>query len=227
MKNKHNLQPSLDSNILEGSTTNTQVQTGNAEDSNGNTNIPHPIKLKCSNCKELKETTEFYISTKYPKRGFDYRCIGCCKSRSQAFHYENREIILSKWKTKREGLSIEDKNDIASKHKIWYQKDIRKRLLERAKDRSKRKNFICDLTIEDIIIPEKCPLLNEEFKYGSIHDKWFTYSIDRIDNSKGYVKGNIQVITYLANTMKSHASKKQLLTFAKNILELFKDDDIV
>jgi hypothetical protein len=34
-----NQQPSLDSNIFEGSTTNTQVQTDNAEDSNGNTSV--------------------------------------------------------------------------------------------------------------------------------------------------------------------------------------------
>ena len=34
-----NQQPSLDSNIFEGSTTNSQVQTDNAEDSNANTSI--------------------------------------------------------------------------------------------------------------------------------------------------------------------------------------------
>ena len=36
-----NQQPSLDSNILEGSTTNSQVQTDNAEDSNANTSVLH------------------------------------------------------------------------------------------------------------------------------------------------------------------------------------------
>ena len=34
-----NQQPSLDSNIFEGSTTNSQVQTDNAEDSNANTSV--------------------------------------------------------------------------------------------------------------------------------------------------------------------------------------------
>lgn len=227
MKNKHNLQPSLDSNIFEGSTTNTRFHTDNAEESNGNTNIPHPIKLKCSNCKELKENSEFYISTKYPKRGFDYRCKICCKSRSTSYHYENRNEVLSKWKINRENLTIEQKEEIANKSKVWYQKDIRQRLLDRAIERSKKKNIFCNLTIDDIKIPDKCPLLNENFKFGSKYDKWFSYSLDRIDNSKGYIKGNIQVVTYLANTMKSQASKKQLIIFAKNILELFKGDDIV
>lgn len=40
---RDNQQPSLDSNILEGSTTNSQIQTDNTEDSNGNTSAL-PIK---------------------------------------------------------------------------------------------------------------------------------------------------------------------------------------
>lgn len=37
--NEDNQQPSLVSNNFEGSTTNTRIQTDNAEDSNGNTSI--------------------------------------------------------------------------------------------------------------------------------------------------------------------------------------------
>lgn len=223
MKDIHNLQPSL--GTLE-STEKVQRLTDEQESNKSDKNIPLPLILKCSKCKSLKDSSEFYKSLKYT-RGFEYRCKECARQRSVEYHEDNREILLFKWKSKRENLTQEQKKEIANKNRDWYRLDIRKRLLWRAKERSNKEGILCNLDLEDIIIPEVCPLLKVPFIYGGKYDKWFTYSIDRVDNSKGYIKGNIQVITYLANTMKSHASKQQLITFATNILKLLKEDDIV
>jgi hypothetical protein len=48
-------------------------------------------------------------------------------------------------------------------------------------------------------------------------------SLDRIDSTLGYTKGNIQVISWLANTMKTNASIEELKLFAKWVLETFKE----
>jgi hypothetical protein len=42
-------------------------------------------------------------------------------------------------------------------------------------------------------------------------------SLDKIDPSKGYVIGNLQVISKKANAMKSNATIEELRLFVKNI----------
>jgi len=84
--------------------------------------------------------------------------------------------------------------------------------------------FNFNLTIDDIVIPEYCPLLNIKLSTDP-DDKSLPnyYTIDRIDSSKGLVKGNIQIISLKANTMKSKATELELLQFATNGLKLIEN----
>ena len=59
---------------------------------------------------------------------------------------------------------------------------------------------------------QKCMLYRNEKRY--------TYSIDRIDSSKGYTKDNIQIISLIANQMKWDSTKEERLKFAKYYLSL-------
>jgi len=100
---------------------------------------------------------------------------------------------------------------------------IRGYIIRNIKYSSKRnKNNINDdfnLHYSDIELPEVCPLLNIKLDYTSKgnSNKFNRATVDRIDNSKGYIKGNIWIISRLANSMKNAADFLQLQNFSKNI----------
>jgi hypothetical protein len=102
-----------------------------------------------------------------------------------------------------------------------YQKSPNKKLLMQSKKNAKLRGWDFDLELADIVVPEYCPYLGCKLttEYGQ---GWMdtNVSIDRIDSSKGYVKGNVQVISTLANAMKRNASIEQLQQFAEGILKL-------
>lgn len=96
-----------------------------------------------------------------------------------------------------------------------------KRMLRRAKTRAKERGLDFNLELSDIEIPVKCPVLGFDLKTHSGRSGGNPESpaLDRIDNSLGYVKGNVMVISHLANMMKGQATDEQLLMFASWVLE--------
>ena len=92
--------------------------------------------------------------------------------------------------------------------------------------RCKKYGIPFDLTPEDVVIPDTCPVFGVpiEFAKNGAH-KW-SVSIDRIDPDKGYVKGNIQVLSKLANSMKQDATDAQLFTFATWVLRQHYERDV-
>lgn len=83
-----------------------------------------------------------------------------------------------------------------------------------------RYNRDFDLDYTDMELPKYCPILNIELSYTKNSSSYDHASVDRIDNNKGYVKGNVVVISRLANSMKNEASFEQLKMFSENILKL-------
>lgn len=91
-------------------------------------------------------------------------------------------------------------------------------MLSGARSRATRKGLEFNITLEDIVIPDVCPILESPIVVTNKKRMWDSASLDRVDNSKGYVKGNVRVISYLANHIKGIANPTELKAFSKNIL---------
>ena len=98
-----------------------------------------------------------------------------------------------------------------------------RRNLDQIKTRAKLKQIDFDLDAEYLLsIPSDiCPVFNCSLTWGESRKNaaFNSPSLDRIDPTKGYVKGNVQWVSHLANTMKQNATKEQLVQFANWILK--------
>ena len=98
---------------------------------------------------------------------------------------------------------------------------VETKMLRRAKQRAKERGVDFNLSLEDITIPTHCPILGIELKMhkGRSGGQPNSPALDRVDNNKGYVKGNVMVMSHLANMMKSSASTEQMVLFAEWVIK--------
>lgn len=81
------------------------------------------------------------------------------------------------------------------------------RMYRNSKSGAKKRGIEFSIELEDIIIPNCCPITNQVF---SNEDRANWPSLDRIDNTKGYVKGNVRVISMKANTNKGNLTLEEI-----------------
>ena len=103
-------------------------------------------------------------------------------------------------------------------YKNWIKENIESKLCTNASMRAKKRGIEFSISKKDIVLPEYCPILGLKLEMNvgtGAGGKGNSYSLDRIDPTKGYIPGNIQVISHKANSMKLNASKEELLLFAE------------
>jgi len=185
---------------------------------------------KCYICLELKDLTCFNKS-KPRKDGYSPSCRECEK----AWREKNKETLKEKKATYYAKPEVRERT--MAYHRAKYHADPTKAkqahislyaipekranlMLCRARYRSVQEGIEFNLTLEDIVIPEVCPYLQTPFTLELGNGRQDTNpSLDKIDPTKGYIKGNVQVISELANRMKNSATKEQLITFARSVLK--------
>lgn len=104
-----------------------------------------------------------------------------------------------------------NKNKLIEYQKDWIKNNLERQLWLSAKARARKSKIKFSIKIEDIFIPEFCPILEVPLVYNSD----YAPSVDRKIPELGYTKENVWVISKKANVMKNNASSEDLKNFGK------------
>lgn len=124
---------------------------------------------------------------------------------------------------KKEWKERENKDKYLKRQRDKEHSDIAYSLLRGAKKRAKALGREFSLKRSDLPpLPEFCPILGVPLaKYRGKLTK-NSYSLDRVDNSKGYVPGNVQVISMWANVLKEQLTLEQ----ARKLVKYMEQQDV-
>lgn len=98
-------------------------------------------------------------------------------------------------------------------------KDPIRYLLNQCRYRARKAGEEFSITKEELEVPNICPIFGIPLFFTPGKRTPNSYSLDRVDNSKGYVKGNVRVISFQANMMKGDMTIEQV----ENLLRYMKD----
>lgn len=76
-------------------------------------------------------------------------------------------------------------------------------ILRNARNRAKKLGVEFNLTRDDIVVPDVCPVLGLTIFKGEGHGRDNSPSVDRFDTCKGYTADNIRIVSWRANRLKS------------------------
>ena len=107
----------------------------------------------------------------------------------------------------------------------WREENYARVIHYRVKYRAKKRGIPFDLDPHHIVIPNFCPVLGIPIQPGSEGGRDTSPSLDRKDPDRGYLPGNVQVISNRANTLKNNASSEELRAVAAHLREIERRND--
>ena len=148
-------------------------------------------------------------------------CSDKCATKGQQIVSAHRE---TRRRIKRRGAPALEKANNYTKWQKWYrghrERDPLHFLWRSARKRARKAALEFSITEVDLLvdgkIPEFCPVFHVKLRYGGgtrkLHDD--SASLDCIDNTVGYVPGNVRVISFRANAIKRDATLEEIQQIA-------------
>ncbi len=137
------------------------------------------------------------------------RCSKCCSIKSIDHFFRNH-------------LSRDGRQSHCKECTKKYEQSVpvvvqTKKMFNKARNRAKNKGLAFDIDVNYIrsIIPTHCAVLGVKLEWSTHRGNGTnplpnSPSLDRIDPTKGYIKGNVWIISHRANIIKSDASHEEL-----------------
>ena len=188
----------------------------------------------CLKCKATKPVSEFF-KDKTRKDGLSPYCKSCRKveqkedrTKNKDKRYAQQKLYVAanpekvvKWrrdyvernpdkvKASKQAYYDTNRDDILQKRSQRNRDNPEQVLLDGARIRARDKSLPFSITIEDVIIPDLCPLLGIPLKKGTGKIQDSSPSLDRVRPELGYVPGNVAVISTVANRIKNSGTAEQ------------------
>lgn len=110
-----------------------------------------------------------------------------------------------------------NRTKVLAKQRDTKSKNLKKYMLKGAYNRAKKSGLLFNITVHDFEIPLTCPLLG----YVLIPSRGLiapnSPSLDRKDPRKGYIPGNVWVISHRANAAKNDLTLEELQMLTMNL----------
>jgi len=170
----------------------------------------------CTKCNEHLPLSEF-SKKRDSKDGLRGYCKPCAKV------YQNSMCSFKRWFSNRKGLAKLKGKEFTIEPEDIPGVKVEQVINEFTIPSARNKNIIIKKRFTSwkaIEYPKVCPVLGIELdwnvKINGGQDN--SPSLDRIDSTKGYIKGNVMLMSTLANKMKQNATPEHLVKFSKYML---------
>jgi hypothetical protein len=156
----------------------------------------------CGQCKTAKQISEFH-KDKTKKFGVSGVCKPCASKAAHEYYAKNSTYIKKRVSKYSEAYLPKQHRDVISRLK---------NLCTKAKNRTKEFNLI-DLDLLDLWDKQNGRCAYTKLPLLATANQFNTVSLDRVDSSKGYVVGNIQLVCSAINKMKQEYTEEMFLLF--------------
>lgn len=181
----------------------------------------------CIKCGDYRPRDQFYAGAGVV-RGVTVHCIDCAEKRiakrkERAAAHEKTVDRVMKKKGRDSKRYLADRENRLAMAKKWQEENPELRMMGFAMRRAKMYSVPFNLSVEDVVIPQFCPVFGFPLVRNSgigAKSKPNSPTLDRINPELGYVRGNVQVISQKANSWKQSKTLDDLKLFAKWILTI-------